>query len=305
MIRKAQLNPDDQALIVRASMAFRRMGQELPEWLKLRELFSSFDFYAPIPLTVSVVLPDGSISIVGRTPSEKNLKVPVHRSWWILPDYGCSEQDLVQVLHHYSHSGLAVPPHFTDDNMTFLKKLNNIERLDFGGCSKISHKSLRHLSELKNLRWLSLWFCPSIKPQAFTAISKAPLLETLDLSFCRNLVNRGLKPVTKLKNLVALKLGNLPELAQKDLSPLTQLKKLSVLDLRACTELSAEDLTVLRACPSLTILNLSSCTALSPSAVDVLSEMPTLREVIVIGCQQSFVEQAIQQLAKTKCSVLA
>jgi hypothetical protein len=301
--RRWQADPGDQDALHRAIAARRRAGVPVSGWMLDQCEYPARRFDSPASLDVFVVTLDGRQYGVGRTPAGGDgLSLPPHRTWWVQPDSDLHLGDVADLVHDAEIPGLALAPQVTDDDLAHLAGLP-LQRLDLGGCTKITAKGLAHVGALRALTFLSLWYCRAVDDAALARLAGLEELTTLNLSHCVRIGPGGLAPLAGLRALSALSCQGLAKLGDAGLTPLAELPRLAVLDLQRCgiTDAGLEHLGALA---ELTLLNVSFCTSLTPKGLRALAGLERLTQVYALGSGlDSNAVGAVQRTSLPRCEI--
>ncbi|NQU76836.1 MAG: hypothetical protein HQ546_11045, partial [Planctomycetes bacterium] len=105
--------------------------------------------------------PDDAPELIGRTPSDKPLKIPAGASWWVEPVWSTdTDMDMARVraeIQARRVPGLRLMG-LPDDELVHLKGLTRLEMLNLGSpyVQSVTDAGLVHLKGLTGLRTLDL-----------------------------------------------------------------------------------------------------------------------------------------------------
>ena len=301
--RRWQADPGDQDALHRAIAARRRAGVSVSGWMLDRCEFPARRFDSLLRLDVFVMTLEGRTQGVGRTPAGGDgLRLPPHRTWWVQPSPSVPLADVAKLVHEAEVPGLSLAPSVRDDDLASLGGLP-LQRLDLGGCSRVSAAGLAHVGSLTGLTTLSLWYCTAVDSAALEHLAGLEELTTLNLSHCLRIAAGGLAPLAAMTQLGALSCQGLTGLGDSGLEPLAALPRLAVLDLQRCSITDA-GLKHLAGLPELTLLNLSFCEALTPSGFRALADLNRLAQIHAVGCGlDRHAVGAVQRTSLPRCEV--
>lgn len=304
--RRWQADPGDQDALQRAIAARCRAGVPVPGWMFERRVSPGHRFESDLPLSVSVLDPDGRPREVGRTPG--GLDVPEHRVWWVQPDppTDAALEEVCAELVAQRIPGLSLRPDVTAAGLAQVPTAPHLARLDLGGCAQVTDAALERLSPLDQLSWLNLWFCPRVSDEGLKALGGLPSLTSLDLTLCGGITDAGLGQLAGLEELYALTLHGCNELTNDGMAHLAAHERLTWLDLRQCNLITDSGLKHLAGLKELTILNLSFCRELTTSGVEQLAGLENLLQLFLVGCGEIDADRLTKRLkeALPRCEVV-
>jgi len=196
--------------------------------------------------------PDDDAELIGRTPSDKPLKIPAGVSWWVKPIRPTNMAKVRAAIRVAKIPGLRLRV-ASDADLAHLKGLTGLRTLNLWNCEEITNDGTAYLSGLKELRTLY------VGGTQITDAGLAPLkgltkLWTLNLDETQ-ITDAGL---AHLKGLANLRTLNLDETQITDAGLAAHLKgvtKLRTLDLWGCEQITDEGVADLKkALPNTTIV---------------------------------------------------
>jgi hypothetical protein len=168
--------------------------------------------------------------------------------------------DCAPALRRFEPRGVMLGFSGALDDVSALRDLPNLERLDFYECPNV--RDVGVVSEFKKLKELTFNNSPALRSLAI--IQSGAKLQSLHISNCPNLID--LKGLSGLKALRSLYLVGCPEL--KDTELLRGMSELEELDLSGCAALANVD--GLHGLKKLKTVKLHGCKKLQPSDVAAL-----------------------------------
>jgi hypothetical protein len=276
--RNWRADPADQDSLRRAIAYRKRLGQRIPEDLYRSIFFLPRRFQSALNLQVGVMLRDGSLHRLGKTPAPKAIEIPEHRVWWVQPGRGFDNlEPLISLVKESEVPGLSLNG-FQFDFSQPMGALNSLTFLDLGECIGFSRWGLSWLRELQELAFLNLERCELRSWIQFQNIVSLTSLQHLNLSHNPILGDRfDLTDLGRLDQLFSLDLGWNQLQLGREFSFIERLQHLSILSLISGVDLGGE-IQRLAVLPNLKTLDLSH-SRLFQQGLDALAGHETLREL--------------------------
>jgi chemotaxis protein histidine kinase CheA len=105
-------------------------------------------------------------------------------------------------------TGLSLPVSATDVDIALLaQRCKQLQKLDLGGCDKITDAGLQHLTALQQLQSLDLSRCDKITKAGLLHLTKLQQLDALNLIGCHKITDTGLLNLARLQQLQTLHTG--------------------------------------------------------------------------------------------------
>ena len=166
--------------------------------------------------------------------------------------------------------------------MVYLKQLKG---LYLGGCTSLSHASIKGFRYNNCIKHLDLSYCQQFSDSSMRYMARTfPYVSVLDLQgLC--LTTRGVKHLLKMKQLTWLNVSS--NLALRDyslLKAISQMYALESLSLYQCEYISDAGIASLTGLTKLVTLGLGGCVRLTDKSLQYISQMSTLTHLDLWHC---------------------
>jgi hypothetical protein len=214
--------------------------------------------------------------LIGTTPSDKPLQIPVCLFWCVEPRHPVDMGKVRKEIVARKIPGLRLWK-ASDDDLAHLISLTGLQALDIANCEPVTDAGLAHLKDLTGLQSLNVSACFRVTDAGLAHLMGLTRLQSLDLAFCKGLTDAGMEHLKDLSRLQALHL-TATKLTDAALAHLEHLKRLQRLALEG-TKVTDAGLVHLKGMTRLQCLRLMDCAGVTNAGMPNLESLTALQSL--------------------------